>query len=58
MSSIVAAASMQRKAYGFEIKKQIYTQGVDNVKKYVSNDMFEVSPQLEKRKQYTQVKLF
>ena len=49
---------MQRKAYGFEIKKQIYTQGVDNVKKYVSNDMFEVSPQLEKRKQYTQVKLF
>ena len=57
-SSIVAAASMQRKAYGFEIKKQIYSQGVDNVKRYISNDMFEVSPQLEKRKQYTQASLF
>lgn len=49
---------MQRKAYGFEIKKQIYTQGVENVKKYVSHDLFEVSPQLEKRKQYTQASLF
>ena len=57
-SSIVAAASMQRKAYGFEIKKQIYSQGVDNVKRYISNDLFEVSPQLEKRKQYTQASLF
>ena len=57
-SSIVAAASMQRKAYGFEIKKQIYTQGVENVKRYISNDMFEVSTQLEKRKQYTQANLF
>lgn len=49
---------MQRKAYGFEIKKQIYSQGVDNVKRYISNDMLEVSPQLEKRKQYTQASLF
>ena len=57
-SSVIAAASMQRKAYGFEIKKQIYTQGVENCKRYISNDLFEVSPQLEKRKQYTQAKLF
>lgn len=57
-SSVVAAASMQRKAFGFEIKKQIYTQGVENVKRYVSNDLFESSPQLEKRKQYTQASLF
>ena len=57
-SSIIAAASMQRKAYGFEIKKQIYTQGVKNCKHWISNDLFEVSPQLEKRKQYTQGKLF
>ena len=57
-SSVIAAASMQRKAYGFEIKKQIYTQGVMNCKRYISNDLFEVSAQLEKRKQYTQGKLF
>ena len=57
-SSVIAAASMQRKAYGFEIKKQIYTQGVMNCKRYISNDLFEVSTQLEKRKQYTQGKLF
>ena len=57
-SSIVAAASMQRKAYGFEIKKNIYTQGVENIKHYISNDMFEFSPQLENRKKYIQANLF
>lgn len=53
-SSIVAAASIQRKAYGFEIKKQIYTQGVENCKRWINVDMFETSPQLEKRRRYTQ----
>lgn len=57
-SSIVASASMQRKAYGFEIKKNIYTQGVENIKHYISNDMFEFSPQLENRKKYIQANLF
>ena len=57
-SSIIAAASMQRKAYGFEIKKQIYTQGVENCKHYISNDLFEISPQMEKRKKYIEQKLF
>lgn len=57
-SSIVAAASMQRKAYGFEIKKNIYTQGVENLKHWITNDLFEVSPQLENRKKYIQANLF
>ena len=57
-STIVAAASLQRKAYGFEIKKQIYTQGVENVEKYVSNDIFTQSPQLQKRAAFTQKLLF
>lgn len=39
-------------------RNKSYSQGVDNVKRYISNDMFEVSPQLEKRKQYTQASLF
>ena len=57
-SSVIAAASMQRKAYGFEIKKQIYAQGVDNCKHWIAPDLFEVSPQMEKRKKYTEQKLF
>lgn len=57
-STIVAAASMQRKAYGFEIKKQIYTQGVQNVKHCICNDLFCHSPQLERRQQFTQQNLF
>ena len=57
-SSVIAAASLNRKAYGFEIKKQIYTQGVQNVRHYITTDLFTPSPQLEKRKQYTQGNLF
>ena len=57
-SSIVAAASMNRKAYGFEIKKQIYSQGVENCKRFISHDLFEISPQMEKRREYTEQKLF
>ena len=57
-SSIVAAASMNRKAYGFEIKKQIYSKGVENCKRFISNDLFEISPQMEKRREYTEQKLF
>ena len=57
-SSIVAAASLNRKAYGFEIKKNIYTDAVNNVKHYVSNDLFSESAELEKRKRYTQQRLF
>ena len=57
-SSVIAAASMQRKAYGFEIKKQIYAQGVDNCKHWIAPDLFEVSPQMEKRKKYIEQKLF
>lgn len=57
-STVVAAASMLRKAYGFEIKKKFYEDGVDNVKRNISVDMFTVSPQLEKRKAYTEGKLF
>lgn len=57
-SSIVAAASLNRKAYGFEIKKNIYTDAVNNVKRYVSTDVFSESVELEKRKRYTQQKLF
>ena len=57
-SSVIAAASLNRKAYGFEINKQIYTQGVQNVRHYITTDPFTPSPQLEKRKQYTQGNLF
>ena len=53
-SSVIAAASMNRKAYGFEIKKQIYSQGVENCKRYIQEDMFEVSPQMERRRKYIQ----
>lgn len=41
-----------------EFKKNIYTQGVENIKHYISNDMFEFSPQLENRKKYIQANLF
>ena len=57
-SSLIAAASLGRKAYGFEISKRFYADACDNLRYYIRQDLFEVSPQLEKRKQYTQAKLF
>lgn len=59
-SSIVAAAGMGRKAYGFEIKKGFYSKACEAIKKNIQLDMFNESEQLRKRQQYTeqQTKLF
>ena len=41
-STLVAAASLGRKAYGFEIKKDFYRMACENIKTYVQPDMFNV----------------
>ena len=59
-SSIVAAAGMGRKAYGFEIKKGFYSKACEAIKKNIQLDMFNESEQLRKRQQFIeqQTKLF
>ena len=53
-STLVAAAGLLRKAYGFEIKKNFYSDACDNIKRNIQMDLFAVSPQMEKRKAVTQ----
>lgn len=53
-TSIIAAASLGRKAYGFEIKKNFYSAACELIKNNIQYDMFNESEQLRKREQYTQ----
>ena len=49
---------MNRKAYGFEIKKNIYSDACDLIRKNITFDLFNESEQIKKRKQFTQTSLF
>lgn len=53
-STIIAAAGMGRKAYGFEIKKGFYSDACEAIKNNIQYDMFNESEQLKKREQYIQ----
>ena len=57
-STIVAAAGLGRKAYGFEIKKNIYSDACDNIRKNIQLDIFNESTMMRKRYEYTQAQLF
>ena len=56
-STLVAAAGMNRKAYGFEIKKGFYSDACDNIKRNIQFDMFSESEQLRKREAFEQKQL-
>lgn len=57
-STLVAAAGLQRKAYGFEIKKNFYTDACENLRKNIQFSLFDESPQMERRRQARQLRLF
>lgn len=42
-STLVAAASLGRKTYGFELKKKFYVDACNNLSTYVQQDLFNVS---------------
>lgn len=42
-STIIAAASMGRKAYGMEVSKRFYTDACKAMKKYINVDMFSMA---------------
>lgn len=50
-SSLIAAAGLNRKAYGFEIKKNIYSDACDLIKHNIQFDLFAKSQQMERRRQ-------
>ena len=52
-STIVAAAGMNRKAYGFEIKKGFYSDACENIKSSIQFDIFSESEQLKKREMFS-----
>lgn len=56
-TTLIAAAGMNRKAYGFEIKKNFYSKACELIKNNIQFDMFSESEQLMKRQQYTQKQL-
>lgn len=53
-STLIAAAGLGRKAYGFEIKKGFYTDACKAIKNYIQLDLFNESQQMRKREQYHQ----
>lgn len=55
-STIVAAASMGRKAYGFEIKKDFYRLACENIKRYIEPDMFDVPANVRHQQKMQQIK--
>ena len=57
-STLVAAASLGRKAYGFEISKRFFVDACNALKKNIQPDLFNVSKEEERRRQYTQQSLF
>ena len=57
-STLIAAANLGRKAYGFEISKRFYLDACNAMQKYIQPDLFNVSKEEEKRKKYTQQTLF
>lgn len=56
-STIVAAASLGRKAYGLEISKRFYVDACDALKNNIHQDLFNESIEEKKRREYTQQKL-
>jgi site-specific DNA-methyltransferase (adenine-specific) len=50
-SSLIAAVGLNRKAYGFEIKKNIYSDACDLIKHNIQFDLFAESQQMERRRQ-------
>lgn len=57
-STLVAAASLGRKAYGFEISKRFYSDACDTIKNNIQTDLFQTSREEEKRRRYIQTELF
>ena len=61
-STLVAAASIGRKAYGLEISKRFYQDACNLLGRYIQKDVFYDSPEERKREQYqrkyVQSKLF
>lgn len=57
-STLIAAASLGRKAYGFEISKRFYTDACLALSQNIQQDLFCESPQERKRREYVQQKLF
>lgn len=57
-STLIAAAGLGRKAYGFEIKKNIYSEACENIKNNIQLDLFNTSIQMKRREEYKTNKIF
>lgn len=57
-STLVAAASLGRKAYGMEISKRFYSDACEAIKSSIHPDLFQQSIEEKKRLEYTQKNLF
>ena len=57
-STLIAAAGLDRKAYGFEIKKSFYSDACEAIKNNIQLDLFNVSESHKRRKKETTADLF
>ena len=57
-TTLIAAGSLGRKAYGFEIKKNIYSAACDLIKQNIQYNLFQESEQLKKKELYINPPLF
>lgn len=57
-STLIAAASLGRKAYGMEISKRFYSDACDALKRNIQPDLFAQSIEEKKRREFIQQKMF
>ena len=57
-TTLIAAAGLGRKTYGFEISKRFFTDACDLIEKNIQFDLFHESEQMKKRREFVEQKLF
>ena len=57
-STLIAAAGLGRKAYGFEIKKNIYAEACEMIRTNIQFDLFNESEQMRRRREAREQSLF
>lgn len=57
-TTLIAAAGLGRKTYGFEISKRFYTDACELISKNIQFDLFNESAQMKKRREFVQKQIF
>jgi site-specific DNA-methyltransferase (adenine-specific) len=57
-TTLIAAAGLGRKTYGFEISKRFYVDACELIEKNIQFDLFNESAQMKKRREIKEQEIF